>query len=132
MKNQMNFSQSAQVMLGKTDKSQKGGGQSLNLRGEFAVEHWRDGMLLQILTFKNGITDEGKDSIFDIMFDAQTQITLWYMGLIDLVGFTALDAGDTADDIDQAVRLQGDDKIDRKKHDANDDLRSHRPFARGA
>ncbi|MHA2265646.1 MAG: hypothetical protein ACXAEN_24915, partial [Candidatus Thorarchaeota archaeon] len=38
----------------------------------------------------------------DIMFDGATQITTWYLGIIDQAGFTALDNTDIYDDINQA------------------------------
>lgn len=59
------------------------------------VEHYRDGQLLSREQTHNGITTEGKNSLLDIMFRAQTQLTAWYFGLIDNAGFTALAAADT-------------------------------------
>ena len=32
--------------------------------------------------FHNLVTDVGKDSLLDIMFDAATQVTSWYLGLV--------------------------------------------------
>jgi hypothetical protein len=32
--------------------------------------------------FTNLVTDAGKDSLLDIMFDAATQVTTWYLGLV--------------------------------------------------
>jgi hypothetical protein len=74
----------------------------LNPRGRFQVEHWRDGRLIGQYEFPNGITDEGKDQILNTQFDAATQITTWYLGLIDNANFTGLADGDTYDEIDQA------------------------------
>jgi len=102
MKDQLNLSQSAGVEVGRSGKPSGGANDKLALRGEFAIEHWRDGELLATYTMKNGITTEGKNAIFDKMFDGDTQITAWYMGLIDLTNYTALAATDTADNIDQA------------------------------
>lgn len=73
-----------------------------DLRGKFEVEHWRNGERINTYQLKNGITNEGKDKLLNIMFDAATQITTWYLLLIDLSGFTALAATDTYDNIDQA------------------------------
>lgn len=70
--------------------------------GFVVCEHWRRGLLIAIHRMPNGIVNEGKDSIFDVYFDAATQITTWYMLLIDNANFTALASDDTYDDIDQA------------------------------
>lgn len=75
--------------------------QSFNPQGRFTVEHFRNGELLNTHNFPNGIVNEGKDAIFNIMFDADTQITTWYMGLIDNAGYTAIADTDTYDNIDQ-------------------------------
>jgi hypothetical protein len=42
----------------------------------------------------NDITNEGKNTIFDVMFNTGTQITTWYIGLISITGFSALAATD--------------------------------------
>lgn len=44
---------------------------------------------------KNGIKTVGKNSVLDVAFHAATQITTWYIGLIDNTGYTAEAAGDT-------------------------------------
>ena len=44
---------------------------------------------------KNGVTDSGIASVLNVYFEAATQITTWYIGLIDNAGFTALASGDT-------------------------------------
>lgn len=95
--NNLSINQKANVSLGKTHPKH-----SLPLRGKFAVEHWRKGKKIGEYKFQNGITNEGKNALLDIMFNATTQITTWYIGLIDLTGFSALAAGDTYDDINQA------------------------------
>ena len=71
-------------------------------QGTFQVEHWHDGQLLQVKEMPNGITNQGLNDILGVQFDAVTQKTTWYMGLINLSGFSALDATDIYDDIDQA------------------------------
>ncbi len=76
--------------------------QSFNPQGRFTVEHFRNGELMTTYNFPNGIVNEGKDSIFDVYFDAATQITVWYMGLVDNANYTAVAATDTYDNIDQA------------------------------
>ena len=49
---------------------------------------WRD-------TFPNTVTTEGKNSLLDVYFDAATQITAWYLGLISSVDYSAIAAADT-------------------------------------
>jgi hypothetical protein len=71
-------------------------------QGTFHVEHWHDGQLLQVKDMPNGITNQGLNDILGVQFDGVTQKTTWYMGLINLSGFSALDATDIYDDIDQA------------------------------
>jgi hypothetical protein len=81
----------------------------LALAGQFRVTHKKpkdfkrvnglwvptDFRIIDIQEFKNGITNEGKDHLLDSTFDAATQVTSWYIGLIDNAGFTALAAADT-------------------------------------
>lgn len=43
----------------------------------------------------NGITNIGKDHILDIMFNSATQITSWFVGIIDNASFSVLAAADT-------------------------------------
>lgn len=100
MKSHLNLSQNAGVEVVRPVKPQAAS--NLSPRGHFQVEHWRDGRLVGVYEFPNGITNEGKDQILDTQFDAATQITTWYLGLIDNANFTALAAADTYDEIDQA------------------------------
>jgi hypothetical protein len=72
------------------------------MTGRFEVEHIRDGKVIGTYEIPNGIVNQGLNDNLDTYFDSGTQITAWYMGLINLTGFTALAAGDTYDDIDQA------------------------------
>ena len=95
---QMKFCQRADATL----ISAKSSDTDLRLKGRYIVEHWRDGKRINSYAFKNGITNEGKNSLLDIMFDGATQITTWWMGLIDLVNYVILADDDTYDDIDQA------------------------------
>lgn len=67
----------------------------LTPRGRFVVEHWRNGQKIGQYEFPNGITNEGKNKLLDVMFHAATAITTWYVSLIDNSGYTALAAGDT-------------------------------------
>lgn len=68
------------------------------------MEHWRNGVLLNTYKTINDITNEGKNLLFDVMFNgngsgggAQAQIatTSWFIGLISLASYTALAATDT-------------------------------------
>jgi hypothetical protein len=66
----------------------------LTPRGHFNVEHWRDGNLLAIYDFDNGITNEGKNFLLNVMFHGTTAYGTWYLGLIDNASYTALAAAD--------------------------------------
>ena len=100
MKSHLNLSQNAGVKVVRPVKPQATS--NLSPRGRFQVEHWRNGRLIGQYEFPNGITDEGKDQILNTQFDAATQITTWYLGLVDNANFTALAAADTYDEINQA------------------------------
>jgi len=74
-----------------------------NLGGKFHVEHIRNGKVIGKYEFKNGITNEGKNFLLDVMFhNTPSPMATWYLGLIDNAGFTALAAGDNYDNINQA------------------------------
>ena len=77
--------------------------QTLELKGKFQVEHWRNGKLFKIYDFNNGVTIEGKNYLWDAMFHATAAAATWYIGLIDLIGYTALDETDDYDNINQAA-----------------------------
>jgi len=74
----------------------------LQATGRYVVEHWRGGKRINEYHVNNGIVNEGKNKLLDVMFHGVTQITAWYLGLIDNANYSALDATDTYDDIDQA------------------------------
>lgn len=67
----------------------------LKAKGKFIVEHIRNGEVIGEYEFPNGIVDQGLNSILGIMFHSDTQITTWYIGLIDNSGFSSLANGDT-------------------------------------
>jgi hypothetical protein len=69
----------------------------LPLRGRFKVEHIRDGKVIGTYDFPNDITNEGKNTLFEIMFHDGTQIasSAWCSGLISNSGYSGLAAGDT-------------------------------------
>lgn len=95
MNNPVNFKQ--QASLGGTFN--RGMDTWLNgLRGNFEVEHIdKYGKLIKKYKFKNDITNEGKNTLFEIMFHDGTQIanSSWCIGLISNSGYSALAAGDT-------------------------------------
>lgn len=107
MRSQLTISQTATCeVVRAADKANANaaaaGDSCLDLKGRYVVEHWRDGKRFNEYHFRNDITNEGKNHLLDVVFHAQTVITAWFMGLIDNAGYTALDATDTYDDIDQA------------------------------
>ena len=64
--------------------------------GRFVVEHLDcDGNLKNVYEFPNGIVDVGLNHILDTEFGGGSQVSTWYIALIDNSGFSALDAGDT-------------------------------------
>jgi len=75
----------------------------LNPRGYFKVEHWRNGKRINEYVFPNGITNEGKNKLLNVMFHGATAVATWWLGLIDNSGYTALAATDTYDDINQVA-----------------------------
>ncbi len=70
---------------------------TLNLKGQYYVEHFRDGEMIGKYKVLNDITNEGKNTLFDIMFNTGSQIvnSAWCIGLISLAGYSALAAADT-------------------------------------
>jgi hypothetical protein len=70
--------------------------QKAKMKGRFVVEH-RDseGKLKATYEFPNGIVDEGMNHILDTQFHATTQISTWYIGLVDNSGFSAFADADT-------------------------------------
>lgn len=70
----------------------------LPLKGRFHVEHVdKDGLLLGTYDIDNDITNEGKNLLFDVMFNSVTPIanSAWAIGLISITSYSALAAGDT-------------------------------------
>lgn len=65
-------------------------------KGKFKIEILdKDGKVKFMEEFPNDITTQGKNSILDVQFHAATQITTWYIGLVDNSGWTAFAAADT-------------------------------------
>lgn len=67
----------------------------LALRGKYVVEHWRSGQMIGKYEVPNLIVNEGKDKLLDVMFHGVTQITTWYILLIDGSDSPTVAAGDT-------------------------------------
>lgn len=65
----------------------------LDPKGHFVVEHWRQGEKIGEYEVPNTVVNEGKNSLLDIMFHAVTQITAWYLSLVNTGATIA--AGDT-------------------------------------
>ena len=68
----------------------------MNLKGKFQVVH-RDveGNLKGTYDFPNGIVDEGLDHILNTQFHGSSQITTWYIGLVDNSTWSAFADADT-------------------------------------
>lgn len=70
--------------------------QKLFQRGNPVIlEHFRQGKLIDRCVSFNGIVTVGKNSLLDVYFRNQTQLSAWYQGLIDNSGFSALSDSDT-------------------------------------
>lgn len=67
--------------------------EGIKLIGIFKLEHWRDGMLLNISEFQNTVVNEGLQNILDTTFSAAAEESPWYLGLTD--GTPTVAAGDT-------------------------------------
>jgi len=125
--NQLDFRQAAGCELVRAADIQKLGGPSseITLRGHYKVELVRNGKTIRTIEGKNGIVNEGKNKLLDVMFHATTQISTWYLGLIDNSGYTALANDDIYDDINQAGN--GWDEFANYTDDANADSTTTRP-----
>jgi hypothetical protein len=77
------------------NKASDGACDILDPKGRFVVEHWREGRLIGKYGAPNLITNEGKNKMLDVMFHAATQITTWYLLLIDGAGSPTPAVGDT-------------------------------------
>jgi hypothetical protein len=64
-------------------------------RGKFHVQHVRDGKVLAEFDVPNGIVDVGLNHILETEFHSGTQVTTWYIGLVDNAGFSAFANADT-------------------------------------
>lgn len=56
----------------------------------------KEGDVIWTEIIHNTVVTEGRTKALDVMFNAATQITAWYFGLISNSGFTAISINDTA------------------------------------
>lgn len=70
---------------------------NLKFRLDVHCEHYRDGKHIGTYDVPNGITNVGKDLALDVQFNDGVAIAQasWYIGLVDLSGYSALAASDT-------------------------------------
>lgn len=54
---------------------------SLHLGGVFHVEQYRAGVLVDEWDSKNVVTDEGINHALNVVFNAATQVSTWYLGV---------------------------------------------------
>ena len=94
----MNVRQNAGCSMVRARKAED----QLEPRGRFVVEHFRNGEKIGHYEFPNGITNQGKNKLLDVMFHGVSAITTWWLGMIDNAGYTALAATDTYQNIGQA------------------------------
>lgn len=79
-----------------SDKPQETPAADIGLGGYLDVEVInKDGTIANKFRCKNGVTTAGLTHILATQFDAGTQVTSWYFGLINNSGFSALSAADT-------------------------------------
>lgn len=68
---------------------------SVGFSGQYKIECFRNGKLLWTEHVKNGVTNGGINNLLDVHFRNQTQLTAWFLGLIDDASYTAVSASDT-------------------------------------
>jgi hypothetical protein len=73
-----------------------------------------DGSIAREAIVPNGITNGGKDTVLDIVFNAVATIPNWYVGLIDTVGYTGVDPDDTMSSHSGWNEYQGYSEISRE------------------
>lgn len=87
----------------------------MTFKCKYLIKHIRKGCQIAEYHFNNAITTVGLNALLDIMFGSSTQITDWYVGLIDGTGVQTLAAADEMsshagwtemEDYDEATRPQ--------------------------
>jgi len=70
--------------------------QMLKFRNPIKMEHYRKGELIGVHHTLNNITNDGVNTLFNVMFNSATQIAqnAWYIGFIDNAGSPTVDNGD--------------------------------------
>ncbi len=73
-------------------------------KGRFSVEHWRDGKLIATHAMDNAVTNEGRALLLNLFFatGTGTQITAYYMGLVNYSGSVVLNYTDSYANIGQS------------------------------
>lgn len=69
--------------------------QSCQFSGKFRIQHLRCGEVLNEFDVPNGIVNVGLNHILETQFRGGSQITTWYIGLINNAGFSSLSNSDT-------------------------------------
>jgi hypothetical protein len=69
--------------------------EKLKVKGRFIAEVTRKNGTVEKHELFNAVTNEGKNKLFDVMFDSATQITTWYIGLMDNASYSASPVTDT-------------------------------------
>jgi hypothetical protein len=67
----------------------------IGLKGRFIFKLERDGKVIDEWESPNLVTNIGRNTVLNTAIGGVTQIAVWYIGLIDNAGFSALAAGDT-------------------------------------
>lgn len=67
----------------------------LRPRGRHRVQHIRNGKVIADFFADNGVTNAGKNLIWNVMFNGATASSSWYLGLVNGATFSAFAAGDT-------------------------------------
>ena len=65
------------------------------IQGLYTLQHIRNGEVIGEYDFHNGIVDVGMNYLLDAGFDAGSQETQWFIGLVNNSGFSALANADT-------------------------------------
>lgn len=84
-------SQTAAGLVAAPDASE-----SMQIKGVFRLEHWRDGELIHAEDYRNTVTTVGKNHMLDTeLAGSAYTVTGPYIGLISSASYSAIAAGDT-------------------------------------